>query len=496
MAQGNMFRKQRSVSRAANPMGQNSAKSQFLKAEMNAGGSLFYPQGSQRPNLQTSPQRSMVPNPIAPAVAEVQANAAFMRGNPGFGTSSLDATQRFNGLTANNAFQSSMVNGYVGQAPVSSPFDEHASRARAQEYMRGGPAADPTNLAGRFGGAPVVSQESRDAQARTARGQASDQLLRSLVSPIQGVGMSPQMFNRKDPTYEGPFAKQQADGGVAYTNREGAFLDAFTGLANPATRDATLQSLMETNPEDFRAYQADQQDLLQKRQMTDARAQKFKDEHGGMSARQFGIQSRQDKRETARYRKAIMQGLNPMSPQAQALFPEQTKSFMEQRQANRGGAVQGGGQPVQNPMAAPERTMAGQQQSAQRVAELAATSPAIAGLGVKPEQGMIGLHTALGQRLDEDPNLNLSDDELRAYQQYAMEMSNLSTDQNNQFDFGGTPFDKYSGELWKELAGLPDNQRAREDWLKKYKGRNNAATGAATATPPAGTYFMGGPVGR
>lgn len=484
MASGNMFRKPRSMSRATNPMTSSPLSS------------VYYPPSGPQPGLTTSTRRPMQFNPIAPAVADARANAQFDQKFPGNPMSSFDASRMAAGRTANSAYQSGVANGYAnpldsGLDPRSLDAREKLARANAAYMMGGGPASDLTNLAGRFGGAPAVSQASRDAQARMARGQASDQLLGSLVSPGQSPGVvSPQAGNMLNPMYSGPFAKRQADGSTAYTNREGAFYDAFPGLANPSTRDATFQSLMETNPEAARAYMTDQQDREQRRATYDARVQKFKDEHGGMSARQFGIQSRQDKRENARYRKAIMQGLNPMSPQAQGLFPDQTKSFMEQRRANQGVAMK-------NPMStAPERTMAGQQQSAQRVAEMASTSPAIAGLGVKPDQGMLGLHTALGARLDEDPNLNLSDDDLKAYQQYAQEMNNLSTDQNNQFDFGGNPWDKYSGELWKELATLPDNQRAREDWLKKYRGRKSATTGAATAPPMAGTYFMGGPVGR
>jgi hypothetical protein len=154
--QGNMFNQRQSYAKP-------SAKSQFMRQQM---GSLFYPQGSQQPNLQTAPQRSMLPNPIAPAAADARANAQFMQANPGIATSSLDATQRFGGMTANNAFQSGMVNAYVGQANPMVPFNEAASRARNMEQVqRGVLPAERGGSYGRFADGGALGPGSAYAQS-------------------------------------------------------------------------------------------------------------------------------------------------------------------------------------------------------------------------------------------------------------------------------------------------------------------------------------------
>ena len=204
-----------------------------------------------------------------------------------------------------------------------------------------------------------------------------------------------------------------------------------------------------------------------------------------MSARQFGIQSRQDKREQARFKRDVMRGLNPMSPQAIGLHPNAAKMFQQNM-----------GNKMQNPLSAsPERTLAGQQQSAANLADMAVNNPSISGLGVDPAQGMRGIHQALTSRIDEDPNLTVTDDDLVAYQKYAREMDNLSTDQNNQFDFGNTPEAKYESGLWKELAGLPDTEQARAEWLDRYKKRKQgAAEQWRSSQPPMTPLYRGGPI--
>jgi hypothetical protein len=300
------------------------------------------------------------------------------------------------------------------------------------------------------------------------------------------------MGNMLNPMYSGPFAKRQADGSNAYTNREGAFHDAFPGLANPSTRDATLQGLMETNPEAARAYQVDQQGREQRRATYDARVQKFKDEHGGMSARQFGIQSRQDKRETARYRKAIMQGMNPMSPQAQGLFPDQTKSFMEQRNAT-----------VKNPMSTAANpfqfapgggvTPDDQQKAKDFLAKAAAgatdpstgaaipPAPFIKNTGVTGDEDNIqdfhfGLQTQIQQ------GVTPSDDDLNTMQKYVQAMkAGHGTNQYDPFDMtygfeGVSGLDaahtKTFAPMYKELADLknPTPETLRQ-WWSRFSAR-------------------------
>jgi hypothetical protein len=75
---------------------------------------------------------------------------------------------------------------------------------------------------------------------------------------------------------------------------------------------------------------------------TAERLQAFKDAHGGMNAQQYGRQQRRDRRETARFRRDVMRGMNPMSPQALALHPKAAAEFRKTMGAS--------GSSMQNPM--------------------------------------------------------------------------------------------------------------------------------------------------
>ena len=242
MIQGNMFNPRQSYRK---PSGQQMGLT-----------SLFYPAGSQQPNLQTSTRRSSMPNPIAPAAAEAQANAQFMQVSPGYGTSSLNASQRAGNMTMYNPFQASMVNGYVGQ------YGQAAALGRPG--AQGPTVFDPTNLAARFGGAPAVSQASLDANARMARTQASDALLAGKLASGQTIDSGDQ---------SGTYAKRTADGGMAYTNKAGAVEGSYPDLRNPMKRSQALEKLQADNPNLYAAYQADQGQRADKAAMTANRAQ-------------------------------------------------------------------------------------------------------------------------------------------------------------------------------------------------------------------------------
>jgi hypothetical protein len=261
------------------------------------------------------------------------------------------------------------------------------------------------------------------------------------------------MLNPRGPSN---FAMTQADGSIAGTNRLGALRSAVA--ANP--RDPELQG----------ALQAEELRQTGLRAEKAARHQQFLDDNGGMSANQLRRQREVGKKGQARYNRAVMQGMNPMSPQAQALFPDQTKAFTEQRNANRPGGV------AKNPMSeVPDRSLTGQGKSAATMADLVKNDPAISSLGLPPTAGIPELHTALDARMQEDPNLSFADDELKSFQKFAKEADNVSTDQNNQFDFGLSVTSRVTGDLWKELAALPDNPRARQSWLDKYRNRYSEA---------------------
>jgi len=451
--QGNMFNPRQSYRK---PSGQQMGLT-----------SMFYPAGSPQPNLQTSTRRPSMPNPIAPAAVEARANAQFMQANPGYGTSSLDATQRAGSMTMYNPFQASMVNGYVGQ------YGQAAAPGRPG--AQGPTVFDPTNLAARFGGAPAVSQASLDANARMARTQASDALLAGKLASGQTI----------DPTAQsGAYAKRTADGGMAYTNKAGAVEGIYPGLRNPMKRSQALEKLQAENPNLYAAYQADQGQRADKAAMTANRVQKFKDEHGGMSARQFGIQSRQSKREQARFKRDVMRGMNPMSPEAAALHPEAYKSF----QQNMGKKSEAS--TMQNPMAIDKPRTAENFQAAQDALTLRVSGVPASDVhpGYQPDPFLtqtIGLTpddmspTAAQAGLfaaTQAGSVDIPPADIRKLQEVARTAKKKPGDED--------PFVFHSvwnstspaqtsdfGPLWKELHDIPDNapDAKLSEWYDRYK---------------------------
>lgn len=191
------------------------------------------------------------------------------------------------------------VNSYVGANPIAmTPQDKfNTAQAAAQRFMGGGAASDPTGLGRRFGpGSPLTSGPPQVTDAQ--RQQASQDYLRS-VDPRAAL----------DRNYRGSFARQMPDGQMAYTNRLGALEDYVR--ANPM--DTAAQA----------ALRAEQDNATRRSEITQNRLEAFKAEHGGMDARQFRRSQRDEARTEKQFRQAVEAGLNPMSPQAQALFPNQ-----------------------------------------------------------------------------------------------------------------------------------------------------------------------------
>lgn len=190
------------------------------------------------------------------------------------------------------------VNGYVGTNPITmTPQDKfNTAQAAAQRYMGGSPSADPTGLGRRFGaGSPLVSGPPQVTDAQ--RQQASQDMLR---------GLNPKSpFDRAQKV----FGRQQADGSMAYTDRLTAMQDYVD--ANP----------MDVAARDALATERDNREL--KAQQAEARRGQFKAENGGRNFRQVQRDDKAAAREQKKFNQAVMQGLNPMSPQAQALFPTQ-----------------------------------------------------------------------------------------------------------------------------------------------------------------------------
>jgi hypothetical protein len=328
--------------------------------------------------------------------------------------------------------------------------------------MAGGVAADPTNGRSRFTGDNPLAENT----AEYARGLQG-------VAAGEGVMIQP--------------------GGRGSNSQYLGFNNTRAGA-----EQAALASAGPTNA-GVRAYYDNP--VLKQKQADFAASKKAKEEQfmqeTGMNYAQARRAEKTAKRQDAIFQRRVKSGMNPMSPSAFAAFPEAAGRFQD-AYANRG---KGGAAGAQNPMAptaAGPRTVETQMAAAERIQTRESSSPHMTAIGVQPGTGLAGLNTAMQARLKEDPSASFSDESLKEYQQQAQDYSTLSTDQNDQFNLGDTPFDQYRSTLWKELAGLPDNPRARAEWLKKFRGSNNAVTGATTDPTVGNTpYFPPGtPVGR
>ena len=223
-----------------------------------------------------------------------------------------------------------------------------------------------------------------------------------------------------------------------------------------------------------------------------ARHNQFKDANNGMNYRQYDRMQNQNAltmkavdegrlspdaanfRMQTRADKALRRAGNPMlmgTDTSRGLFPDMM--------AGRGGRA---ATPNQNPMAAfgmgASNTPAGKVAAAGNVSNMAMTDPNLVALGVDPEAGIGGLHTSLSQQFEADPNLAMDDSSLRSYQMFAQQALTADPDQANPSNFSSFPGSVFAetegavtSELWKELATLPDSERARQQWLQKYKDR-------------------------
>jgi len=396
----------------------------------------------------------------------LQTNRDFLARTP-IPSGSLGSAAAARGMTSYNPIQAGAVNGYIGQ------YGQAAAPGRPG--AQGPTVFDPTNLAARFGGAPAVSQATLDANARMARTQASDALLAGKLASGQTIDSAAQ---------GGVYAKRTADGGMAYTNKAGAVEGIYPDLRNPMKRSQALEKLQAENPNLYQAYQADQGQRADKAAMTKARAQKFKDEHGGMSARQFGIQSRQDKREQARFKRDVMRGLNPMSPDAMALHPNAAKAFQ-----------QGGAKPtMQNPIAPGKtRTTQSMADADTVMTSLATADPFISSLGARGKDDTSIASVNAGLQGLKDSGVQPSPEHLRSLRAYAQAVKHRAAP-------GQDPWDVYAPQVYDELVSMPDDATDEDltNWWEKYKQRPNMGN-AAAAGPPAGNmpYFPPGtPIGR
>jgi hypothetical protein len=181
--------------------------------------------------------------------------------------------------------------------------------------------------------------------------------------------------------------------------------------------------------------------------------------------------------------------MNPMSPQATAMFPEASARFQQNMQKQKPG-----GSTMQNPIApGSTRTTQSMQDADTVMTTLATTDPFMASLGAQGREDNsiaavnAGLQGLMQSQVEPSPA------DLKSLRAYAQAVKHRAKP-------GQDPWDVYAPQVFDDLVNLPED--ASEDdfrkWWEKYKQRPNMGN-AAAAGPPAGNmpYFPPGtPIGR
>ncbi len=497
-----------------NPMGTVSnpeagAVPQSMMSQSNAGAAL-YPSSIGRP----TPAPGMLSQITGGAQGLMQRGIdAFNRAYPGQARRDLTQAQSVIGASHN-------IDGMVSRSrrdnPMAPPRDASMDAMNASDEV--------FNRFQRFQQAAPIPRDSFGA-ARNAR-QAYDQTTSGFSNGYNGMLNNPMMSANEKLQFAEQNARRVVGGGAAAdpTNMRGRFggeygmglnADAndirsgkavrladgsvvrFTGTPESA-RQAQLAGKTEREVLRDRNNMNVPQEELDHRAAADAqqsarsaRAREFEAANNGMNYRQMDrLQRRNALTEKAvregrltpeaanlrmqnRADTALSRAGNPMlagTDESRSLFPDMTKGRGGQQTAPNPMRISG------NPMA--QNTPAGKMEAATKLKDMAATDPNIAALGFDPGEGVGGLHSALSQQFNDDPNLTLDDASLRSYQMFANQALTADPNQvdpSNFSSFPGSVFAETEGavtaELWKELAMLPDDAKARQQWLQKYKNR-------------------------
>lgn len=230
------------------------------------------------------------------------------------------------------------------------------------------------------------------------------------------------------------------------------------GQKTSTNRLGALRQLAKQNPEDREVMAAlAAAESIYQQQMADRSSPET------VAANQAKMRARNDAKRGRAQRQAQglrnMFGYGPQSPLARKANQQPTD--------------------LSSPLSTNSRTIESQTQSAARIA-MQAGSPHIQALGVTSDSGVLGLHEGIQRRLNEDPNAEFSDESLKVYQSWAREHANLSTNSNDYFNMGDGEANTLYSEKWKELASLPDNERARKNWWSSYVGIQKMDTGDLT----------------
>lgn len=487
MAVGDVFKKRRNlVQQQSSPL--PTGAPQYSYRPQYGGWMQDNPVFNEPPNL-----KGMSESQMAGPLQEYLAQTGFLpnmvyRQNPmGDGTAATPQPQTSGRTNAfkvgptgqSNNLRVNAVNPDVESARRLAPMLAQDA-ARQQNTPANGMTAYEANPMRYRPGDPAMQARQQDNAQRMTAGRPADR--------TRGEG---DRFAGSAGRINAEYDKVQAGHGI-FSN--GRFID-FTPTGTPESARAA-QLAGKTAREALRnrenpAANQDEQDRRNNadvaRREREARHNQFKDANNGMNYRQYDRMQSQNAltmkavdegrlspeaanlRMQTRADKALRRAGNPMlmgTDESRRLFPNVL--------GNNGAANQAGPNPMFGQ--AGGRTIEAQQAAATRIQERETTSPNVAGLGVEPGTGLAGLNQVLSGRLQEDPNAEFSDESLREFQAHAKDYDSLATDANNPFGFGTGEYGPDAGvesqqaALWRELAGLPDNARARQEWLRKFKG--------------------------
>lgn len=402
--------------------------------------------------MEYMPQRMGAPAPTTSPLSQGFSQAPSPQGLMGL-------INNINGLVAQSQQQfqagrnQSPVNWrYPTQSPlVRSPIANQQSMLAGQASTITGmqqaeKAGQGVMLTGNRGDMPTFAARNRPEDVQAAfRASHVDDLRDKALSRVVSGPLTLRTPGGQMQQQMGYFDKQ---GQMTATNRLGALRQL--ALQNPD--DADVRGALVAAENDFKAQMAD------------------RSSPAVVATNRGKISARNDaKRERAQRQAEGLRNLFGYGPRSPL-----SKKQMSDQQAN-----------LQSPLTAPgTRTIESQSAADQNIKNLS-VNPHIANLGVEYGSGVVGLDTAIHDRLREDPDAGFTDDSLKAYQQWAQNHAEMSTAVNDYFSFtdmsgGTTILDMEKGKKWKELASLPDNPRAREKWMTEY--RNLVATPGVSAT--------------
>lgn len=413
--------------------------------------------------------RSLTDNPMAP-------NSPLRRTDPG-----VAAMQQ--GIDQGTRQQNIMFEpGATSSGGATSNF-----RKIQPEDLNGTTAGTVNGYNGNIGYANDPNRPSPDDNLRSARNSAEFQSGNRVRPGNDAFG--DRFRQEPGPGYDGPITREKKriealKATPEYQARAAEYAKQKTAREALRNRDNPAA----TKEEADRRIAADAQAAARA-----AKHQAFKDATGGMNYRQYDRMTGSSNGNNSLTMKAVREGRlspaeaefrmqlraekalrrsgNPVAPgtsQAGTLYPD----LMGRR----------GARSDQNPMTrfgmGTSNTPAGKLEAAGNVSKMTTEDPNIAALGIAPDAGLVGLHSAIAKQFEDDPNLEMDDATLRSYQMFAQQAMTADPKQGDPAGFTsgmGSVFTETEGavnaELWKELTTLPDDKKARQQWIQKYKDR-------------------------